>query len=82
MSVSVSASLVHASFNGGTAAGAISVPGLKAGDRVFSVLENGSAANLAQGTFEQVVSVDDEFQQIDAADLSSLALDVLLVRGR
>jgi hypothetical protein len=73
-------SLVRASFNGRNGSGSISLPGLKAGDLVFWMLLNGIAGSFA-GDFEPIISVDDEIQQLQAANFSSQSVDILVLRG-
>ncbi|MFT4068935.1 hypothetical protein [Paraburkholderia sp.] len=68
---------VKATFNGNTGAGSISVPGLQVGDiGVFDF--NGH--NVIGSSFEQVVSIADEIQQISGADLSGQTYELFFVR--
>lgn len=70
--------MILTDFQGGTTSGAVAVPGLKVGDRVVHVTQG--ANGDYDGYFEKVVTVDDEIQQLIAADISSLTLEVLVYR--
>lgn len=73
-----SVSLIKVITNGVTANGPISIPGMKVGDAIVSVVPY----DFAPG-FEQVVSVDDELQQntVMNVDYSSLSFTFYLIRG-
>lgn len=69
---------IKATFSGGTAAGAISVPGVKVGDVIVQIADAGDTAR--PGYFENMVSVDDEIQQFNSNDFSSITFTAVLVR--
>lgn len=77
MSVTLSTVFVKAEFNGRNGSGAISVPGLQVGDTAIVDL-NGH--NVIGGSFEQIVSVADEIQQLSGSDLSGQTYRFFLVR--
>lgn len=65
-------------------AGSISAPGLKVGDRVFWNLIHFMSHDAWQqpgSLFEQIVTVDDELQQLSTDDLSSNTAEVVVIRG-
>lgn len=75
---------ISASFEGLHGSGAVSVPGLKVGDRVVYLIGNlpGGPANFMGSTnFEMIVSVDDELQQNSTSYLDGTIFDVLVYRG-
>lgn len=69
-------------FNGGTGAGAISVPGLKAGDYVMitTAFASDGYADIT-GLFQRFITVDDEIQQVYPADISSYACTATVMRS-
>lgn len=73
-----------AKFAGISAPGAISVSGLKAGDRViwiYLIAPTGSSYQFPNGVFEAVISNDDEIQQkAGAGDLSGIDCEIVFVR--
>jgi len=87
MTVTVTGNLVKATLIGGTASGPVSVPGLEVGDVVFTgVFTVGTTTTPTDwqpfiSSYEKVISVADEFQQINPGDLSVLSLTLYLLRG-
>lgn len=75
--------IIKATFLGNNGMGGISVPGLKTGDFLVWMMMSGNASifPMGNGELEPMVTVDDEIQQIDAADLSSHTFTVLIVRA-
>lgn len=74
--VSAPATLVKATANGKTSAGALSIPGLQVGDVLIKVIPDG----FYDG-YENVVSTADQIQQLTDLDWSSLNLEFILLRG-
>jgi len=76
------AGIGHVSFTGNDGPGAISVPGLKVGDRVvWEMIGIVPPSYTPPGSsFEAVISVDDEIQQL-SGHLSAYTCEVLFVRG-
>ena len=77
MSVTLSTVLVKAEFTGQSSSGAISVPGLQVGDTAIVDL-NGH--NVIGSSFEQIISVADQIQQLSGSDLSSQTYKFFMVR--
>jgi hypothetical protein len=68
MSVNI-VTLITAVITARTTAGAVSIPGLKVGDRVIAMHQTiGVAYNAPGSGFEPIISVDDEIQQTGAGD--------------
>jgi len=78
MTVTVPVAFVKASFNGRNGTGAISVPGLKAGD---AVILNGINNRQNEFPFEAIISTDDQITQWYTGDLSSDSIVLVLMRG-
>jgi hypothetical protein len=83
MSVTFSG-ILKASFNSLSSPGSISIPGLKVGDKVIGCWMPADNTAWHQpgdtpGTFEAIVSVDDELQQLNSSS-SSIVWELLLVR--
>lgn len=73
--------LVTASFTGINGSGAVSVPGLKVGDRVISCyLINNNVWQAAGQAYEYIVSVNDEIQQLGGS-FSTETVELVLIRG-
>ena len=70
-------------FTGRNGAGAISVPGLKVGDRGLFLWEHPVSSPSLYGStlWEPVVSVNDELQQISSTDFSSTTWDAFILRS-
>lgn len=64
---------------GNNGAGAINVPGLAVGDFVTLVTFSGNVGNQSS-SFEQIITVADEIQQLAPVDFSSLTLTARLTR--
>jgi hypothetical protein len=74
--------VIRATWSGINGAGAISIPGLRVGDRMLQLLDSGQ--NLDSGILfytQVVVSVADELQQNHTGDLTTIAFDGVFVRG-
>jgi hypothetical protein len=67
-----------ATFNGRNGAGAVSVPGVKAGD-VIMLTTAGGHAILAQ--FASIITADDEVEQLSGGDATSDTFVVFLMRS-
>jgi hypothetical protein len=61
---------------GNTGEGALSLPGLKAGNAILRIIPEGFETG-----FEAVVTVDDQFQQLSSFDWSTVSLTLYLLRG-
>jgi len=72
--------LVKASLTDRNTPGSISVPGLKAGDRLIWGCLNGSTWVAPGLQFEPVVSVDDEIQQVGNISAGNQPWEIVLVR--
>lgn len=70
------ATIVKATFNGGTGAGPVSVSGLNAGDVMLRCVPDG----FTDG-FEPVISISGQIQQTASLDWSSMLFTVYLLRG-
>jgi hypothetical protein len=79
----VAGPIIKAEFSGNNGLGAIAVPGLKVGDFLVWAMMSGNASLLPMGggELEPMVSVADEIQQVDAADLSGHTFTVLIIRA-
>lgn len=76
--------LVAVSCGARNGTGAISVSGLKVGDRIISVvlITGGVPAHQNAGDFvEYMISTDDEVQQLDNSNLSGRTIEFICVRG-
>jgi len=71
--------VVEATFTGLSSSGAISVPGLKAGDFVIGVYSVGDYFQPGL-LFESIVSVDNELQQTSSTDFSARSFNIFLRR--
>jgi hypothetical protein len=73
--------LLKASVTNLSSPGAISVPGLKVGDKVIGTWLMPALQWVAPAVeFEAVISVDDEIQQVGNISAPSQSWDILLVR--
>jgi len=74
--------LIKVTFTGIAGPGSISVPGLQVGDVVLSG-RGYSNPNWAgfETTFESIVSVADQLQQLSYTDFSSAPFTLYLIRG-
>lgn len=75
---------ISATFTARSGAGSISVPGLKVGDLVFWNLIHFVSHDAWQtpgSLWEQVVTVDDQLQQLTTDDLSADTADIVVYRG-
>lgn len=74
---------ISATFTGLHEAGSISVPGVKAGDRVFWLLGHlpGPVLSLGASSFELIISVDDEIQQTSPSELDANTYELIVYRG-
>lgn len=71
-------------FTGRNGSGAISVPGLKAGDRVIWCalkLPNRVAWQEPGTVWEHTVSADDAIEQLSTDDLSANTAELIVFRG-
>ena len=69
------------SFTGRNGTGAISVPGLRVGDIVVCGVNVTNTSPIVPGTsYEVVVSVDDEIQQLTVGDFSATNVVVVVLR--
>jgi hypothetical protein len=77
-----SATVVKVTFNGGTASGGVSIPGLQTGDVILNGLIDGEYnwPSFANG-YEPVVSTPNELQQSSALDWSGVLFTLYLLRG-
>lgn len=68
-------------FSGNNGIGNISVPGVKAGDQILAIANDGAlnSSNLASSFFSIVIT-DDEIRQIATNDFSSYTFSALLQR--
>jgi hypothetical protein len=66
-------------FLGRDGAGAISLPGARIGDTVSSLVGKIGVTGDQAAAFEAVITVDDEIQQVSAADLSDYWYQAYLV---
>lgn len=73
--------LGHYTFNGRNGSGSVSVPGLKAGDICLQQVVNGTYIPPDGSEFERVISTDGQIVQNDAANLSAISCQVIVVRG-
>jgi hypothetical protein len=76
--------LISANFEGSHGSGPISVPGLRAGDRVIYLVGNPLTAPtsfMGATNFEMIVSVDDELQQNSPSYLDGTPFEILVYRG-
>lgn len=73
---SATATVLKATFQGGTGAGPISIDGLQVGDAIVALVPD-SFLNW----FEPVVSVDNQLQQVLDHDGSDVSFVVYLLRG-
>ncbi|SRR5258706_2899023 len=79
--------IVSAVFNGhsGIGGGAISVSGLRVGDKLIWLQSNqfsgGNEQFNSAGYFEIIISVNDQIQQLVTPDLSSWAFNAIFIRG-
>lgn len=73
--------IITATFSGKNGSGGISVPGLKAGDFLIWCVMGTTEMPMGASELEAMVSVADEIQQLDSADLSSHTFTVLLIRA-
>lgn len=81
MGISVGPAIIHGTVAGNNGIGGCSAPGLKIGDILMWALMSGNSSVLSGNQeLEAVVTVDDQIQQIDAADLSSHVFTVVLIR--
>jgi hypothetical protein len=71
--------LRYKTFEGSSSAGAISVPGSRAGDTVGSLVGIVGASGDQSSNFEAVITVDDQIQQLSSSDLSAKYYRVYLV---
>lgn len=68
-------------FNGRNGPGAISVPGLKAGDRIVRLLQVGIQDYTgAADMMEWIITVDDEIQQVSVGNLTTWNFEAIAVR--
>ncbi|MGN6657080.1 MAG: hypothetical protein ACTHJ9_17305 [Rhodanobacter sp.] len=72
--VDAAATVIKATSTGLSKSGALSIPGLQVGDLLVKVIP-------ASFAFEQVVSVQDQLQQQDSLDWSSVNFTFYLLRG-
>lgn len=69
------------SFTGRNGAGAISVPGLKVGDRLVRLIQDGATDYTADlGMMEWVVTVDDEIQQNSGGNTTTWNFEAIALR--
>jgi hypothetical protein len=68
------------SFNGRNGVGAVSVAGLKAGDKIIRLTQGGTDYTADPSMMEWVISVDDEVQQVNAGNLTTYAFSAIAVR--
>lgn len=68
------------SFNGRNGSGAISIPGLKAGDKIIRLIQGTTDYTADPTIMEWVISVDDQIQQIISENLSTWAFSAIAVR--
>lgn len=71
---------IQFSFNGRNGAGAVSVSGLKVGDKILRLTQSGTDYTADPTMMEWVISVDDQIQQISGGNLSTYAFDAVAVR--
>lgn len=71
----------RADFGGNNGAGSVSVPGLKVGDLVIFYAQAPGGWQQPGATFESVVSVADEIQQLSSSNLSGQNFTVLVLRA-
>jgi hypothetical protein len=79
MSLQTGPALGYATFNGRNGTGSISVPGLKVGDIVTFALLNSTVVTVG-GELETIVSIADEIQQVDSANLSTATFTIVITR--
>ena len=68
------------SFNGRNGSGAISVSGLKAGDKIIRLTQGSTDYTADASMMEWVITVDDQIQQASAGNLTSYAFSAIAVR--
>lgn len=79
--VTGSSCIVTATFTANATSGAISIPGLKIGDIIVDGLVNGMAVwSGFETSFENVVSANDQLQQLNVNNLTGLTFVIYLVR--
>lgn len=85
--VTVYPTLVKSTFNGhsGSGGGAVSVPGLKVGDRLIWLQSDSYLSGTVQmnsaNYFEIIITVDDQIQQVAGSDLSTWTFNAIFIRG-
>lgn len=79
MAVTVGYNLIEAEFNGRNGTGTISLPGLKAGDRMFWQSINGSYTGI-DNSFEAIVSNDNALEQLSGADKTGQSIVAIFIR--
>jgi hypothetical protein len=68
------------SFNGRNGTGAISIPGLKAGDQIIRLTQGGTDYTADPTMMEWVISVDDQIHQISGTNLTTYDFVAVAVR--
>lgn len=71
----------RADFTGRNGAGAVSVSGLKVGDLVIFYRQSPGGWGQPGGSFESVISVADEIQQLSSSDYSAQNFTILMLRA-